>query len=299
VGRYRWRGSRRIASLVAVAIACLIAFPSAIEVASADKKKGLEAATEPAPGVPEAIGDYSSGCVLGASALPLEGTGYQVMHPSRRRYYGHPSLVGFLEGLGQSMAGIGSLILIGDMSQPRGGRATGGHASHQSGLDVDIWFWHPPAAKQRVLTEKEREQISAKSVLDGKNGAIKKAWAPSVSALLRFASDDARVERMFVHPIIKRELCASADPDPEKRAWLRKVRPWYGHDDHVHVRLYCPEGSTDCVSQAPVPKGDGCDELDWWFDEKAQADREQAQSRYRAKVVRRPTLPERCLALIP
>lgn len=268
--------------------------------AVAERKPGLEAATEPAPGTPEAIGDYSSGCVQGASALPLDGTGYQVMHPSRKRYFGHPSLVSFLEGLGKSMAQIDSLILIGDMSQPRGGRASGGHASHQSGLDVDIWLWHPKVAKERALTEKEREDLSAKSVLDGKAGAIQKAWTKSVSALLRFAADDARVERMFVHPIIKRELCAAADADPEKRAWLRKVRPWYGHDDHVHVRLYCPEGSKDCVAQAPIPAGDGCGEdLAWWFDEKAQADREQAQSRYRAKVVRRPTLPERCLALIP
>jgi penicillin-insensitive murein endopeptidase len=211
--------------------------------AIADSKEGLAAATEPSSGAPEAIGDYSAGCVQGASALPLDGAGYQVMHPSRKRYFGHPALVGFLQTLGTQMAAAGHVFLIGDLSQPRGGRASGGHASHQSGLDVDIWFWHPKAAKERALTEKEREDTKARSVLDGKNGVVRKQWAAQVRAMLHFAADDARVERLFVHPIIKRELCANEDADPAKRAWLRKVRPWYGHDDHVHVRLACPEGT--------------------------------------------------------
>jgi penicillin-insensitive murein endopeptidase len=45
------------------------------------------------------------------------------------------------------------------------------------------------------------------------------------------------------------------------------VRPWYGHADHIHVRLKCPTDSPNCRAQPPVPSSDGCSakELDFWF----------------------------------
>jgi penicillin-insensitive murein endopeptidase len=59
-------------------------------------------------------------------------------------------------------------------------------------------------------------------------------------------------------------LAQPAKPEAE-RAWLRKVRPWWGHDEHMHVRLRCPSGSPECDNQAALPEGDGCDRLGWWF----------------------------------
>jgi len=197
--------------------------------------------------------------------------------------------------LGKAMQEHSSVLLIGDLSQPRGGRATGGHASHQSGLDVDIWYWHPNAAEETELAANQREKLSARSILDGKAGVIRKAWKNKVATALRLASEDERVARMFVNPIIKRDLCETTKDD---RQWLHKVRPWYGHDDHFHVRLNCPASSPECEPQTPIAKGDGCDELDWWFDEKAQADRRAAQKRYQRKVVRGPRWPKACDALI-
>ena len=217
------------------------------------------------------------------------------MHPSRNRFYGHPELVAFIEGLGKAMQEQDSVLLIGDLSQPRGGRATGGHASHQSGLDVDIWYWNPKGAAENALTEPQRENLKARSILDGKAGTIRKAWKSKVALALRLTAEDPRVARMFVHPIIKRDLCESIQGD---RTWLHKVRPWYGHDDHFHVRLNCPADSTDCEPQAPIATGDGCDELDWWFDAKAQADRKKAQKRYQHKVLRGPRWPKACDPLI-
>lgn len=250
----------------------------------------------PAKGAPRAIGDYSSGCLQGAQALPLNGVGYQVMHPSRRRYYGHPSLLDFIVGLGRAVREAGlEVVLLGDLSQPRGGRASGGHASHETGLDVDIWYWHPKQAEQRKLTQKERESIKARSILDGKTSSIKAKWASTVARLLRLTAEDPRVERVFVHPIIKRELCAQPSDD---RTWLRKIRPWYGHDDHLHVRLACPEDSPDCVRQSAVPAGDGCDEIDWWFSEEAKSDRDKGRKRYQSKVTGGRKLPEKCFELL-
>jgi penicillin-insensitive murein endopeptidase len=71
------------------------------------------------------------------------------------------------------------------------------------------------------------------------------------------------VSRIFVAPGIKKSLCETHWND---RSFLGRLRPWYGHDDHFHVRLTCPPGATQCVDQTPVPPGDGCGkDLDYWF----------------------------------
>jgi len=250
---------------------------------------------EPMAGAPRAIGDYSAGCIQGAQPLALDGAGYQVMHPSRLRYFGHPNLLGFIQALGKRVVKqkLG-VVLVGDLSQPRGGRATGGHSSHQSGLDVDVWLWHPKSARKQPLSLEERESTSARSVLQKEQ--IQPIWKRYVTQLLELASDDSRVERIFVNPVIKRELCR--DVPAEQRAWLRKLRPWHGHDDHFHARLACPADSKDCKPQAALAEGDGCDQLDWWFDEKAQADRKKAQSDYQKNVVQGKGWPAQCEALL-
>ncbi len=218
---------------------------------------------EPARGPARSIGDYSSGCLQGAKALPLDGPGYQVMRPSRHRYFGHPLLVDYVRTLGKRVrAQRLGVILVGDLSQPRGGRAASGHASHQTGLDVDIWFWHPARAKNARLPVSDREELKAESVLDAKAAAIRAPWKQHVRNLLELSAQDPRVDRVFVNPAIKRELCKNRGG---ARAWLRKIRPWFGHDDHFHVRLACSPGDAECQSQAPLPDGDGCDKLASWF----------------------------------
>ena len=132
-------------------------------------------------------------------------------------------------------------------------------------------------------------------MLDGKVGKIRRIWKKRVTTMLELAAKDERVERLFVNPIIKRELCSDTSPE---RGYLRKIRPWYGHDDHLHARLSCPDNSKDCKSQEPLPKGDGCDEVDWWFDEKAQADRKKAQEQYQTNVVAGRGWPSACEVLL-
>jgi penicillin-insensitive murein DD-endopeptidase len=71
-------------------------------------------------------------------------------------------------------------------------------------------------------------------------------------------------ERILVNAAIKKELCRVESQNDQ--SWMSKVRPWYGHDDHIHVRLKCPADSPNCRAQPPVPGGDGCDKsLDHWF----------------------------------
>lgn len=290
--------SRPILARVLLSALCasLVGLP-AVGHAGGKRKNPWGQLAAPTAGAPSAIGGYSGGCIAGASPLPMDGPGYHVMHPSRNRYWGHPELVDFVQDLAvESQRCAGGVLMIGDLGQPRGGRATGGHASHQSGLDVDIWFWHPKGAADAPPSDRERETLRARSVLDGKRGEIRERWKRPVAAMLKAAGSDPRVSRIFVHPIIKRELCQTVDGD---RGWLRQIRPWYGHDDHFHVRLHCPKDSPDCQAQAPTPAGDGCgDELDWWFDEKAQADRKKARKKYQKKVVTARRWPEACDALL-
>ena len=195
--------------------------------------------------------------------MPHDGPAWQVMRPSRNRNWGHPDLVDFLTRLaGQQPEASGwPGLLIGDMSQPRGGPMRTGHASHQIGLDADIWLTPMP---RRTLTREEREHNSAINVVRSDWLDVDpRIWTLGHLAVIWSAANQKEVERIFVNPAIKKALCREAGED---RAWLRKVRPMWGHNYHFHIRLSCQKGQRECVPQAAPPAGDGCDKsLDWWF----------------------------------
>ncbi len=217
----------------------------------------------------QSIGTYTAGCLSGAVSLPQNGIGFQVMRPSRHRSYGHPDLIRFIENLAQTTNyQHKSSLLIGDLGQPRGGPTPSGHRSHQTGLDVDIWYLLSPQAALRSLDFNERETWSAPSVLVAKTDAIDdKQWLPTHEKILEAAARQPEVDRIFVNPGVKRQLCLNK----ENRDWLRKIRPWWGHDDHFHVRLKCPVNNKNCSVQEALPEGDGCDaSLAWWFSEEAK-----------------------------
>ena len=217
----------------------------------------------PAPLATHAIGGYARGCLAGGVALPADGATWQAMRLSRNRFWGHPTLVAYLERLATDAARLDGWtgLLVGDMAQPRGGPMRGGHASHQTGLDADLWYI--PMPPQR-LTNAERDNLSAISLLRPGTLEVDPArWDPRIGALLQRAASYPEVARIFVHPGVKQILCQTAGAD---RDWLRVIRPWYGHDDHFHVRLDCPVGDATCIPQAPPPEGDGCgEELAYWL----------------------------------
>lgn len=214
----------------------------------------------PIAGAAQSIGGYSNGCIIGAQPLALKGEGYQVIRYQRNRYYGHPQLLSYLQSLGKkaNQAGLPP-ILIGDMGMPAGGRFSSGHASHQTGLDADIWLRFGPMD----------DNIAAKpdglGLLVVNKGAqtVNQNWQPQHATLIKLAAQDPKVDRIFVNPAIKVKLCQTSGQD---REWLRKIRPWYAHDSHFHVRLTCPKDAQHCENQAPIPAGDGCgEELYSWF----------------------------------
>ena len=221
------------------------------------------AVTLPSHQTARAIGGYAKGCLAGAQALPTDGPAWQVMRLSRNRNWGHPKLVAMIERLAADVKAKDgwSGLLVGDLSQPRGGPMVSGHASHQIGLDADVWLTPMP---DHILTAKERETMGAGSVLsdDGLTVAREK-WTDAHTALIKRAASYHEVERVLVHPAIKQVLCYAAKDD---RGWLTKVRPYWGHDEHIHIRISCPPGSADCKSQPAVPGDEGCGkEIDDWL----------------------------------
>lgn len=210
-----------------------------------------------------AIGFYSRGCLAGGRALPVDGETWQVMRLSRNRNWGHPALVSFLERFSArlpSQTGWPGL-LVGDLAQPRGGPMLTGHASHQVGLDADIWLTPMP---DRRLSRREREEMSATNLVrPDRLDVDPSVYTKAHLALVRAAAREREVARVFVNPAIKRAFCRDAGRD---RDWLGKVRPIWGHNYHFHIRLACPAGEEGCEDQAPPPAAEGCGaELDAWF----------------------------------
>ncbi len=237
-----------------------------------DKKESLPAKLLfaakqlPSLGKAMAIGYYPRGCLSGGVPLPVTGPTWQVMRVSRNRNWGHPSLIRFLEKFSPLAAKATGWkgILIGDLSQPRGGPLPYGHTSHQSGLDVDIWFMPMPA---RVLSNDERDKLAfVNLVAEDWKQLDPKTWTPQHVNFIKTAAEQPEVERVLVNAAIKQELCRVE----KKPAWLAKVRPWYGHHDHIHVRLKCPADSPICRAQPPVGGEDGCDKkaLEFWFSDR-------------------------------
>jgi penicillin-insensitive murein endopeptidase len=207
-----------------------------------------------------AVGWYSKGCLSGGVHLADNGPNWQTMRLSRNRAWAHPKLIKLVQRLASDAKAKDGWpgLLIGDMSQPRGGPMTSGHASHQVGLDADIWLTPMP---DRTLTAKEREDILATSMLDKTSLKVDpNIWTGKHLALIKRAATYPEVERIFVHPAIKKALCEGAGKD---RAWLAKVRPLWGHNYHFHIRIGCPNGG--CTPQPAVHGDEGCGKelTDW------------------------------------
>jgi penicillin-insensitive murein DD-endopeptidase len=211
------------------------------------------------------IGFYSRGCLAGAKALPVDGESWQVVRLSRNRMWGNPAMIAFLERFSRKAKaeGVWNGILVGDISQPRGGPMLTGHASHQVGLDADVWLTPMP---DRTLSREERETMSAVDMVAEDGLSVTAHWTPAQAAIIKVAAQEPEVERIFVNAAIKKALCETAKGQP----WMNKVRAYWGHNYHFHIRIKCPAGDAGCEPQEPVPPGDGCDKsLAWWFTDEA------------------------------
>ena len=216
----------------------------------------------------QAIGSYANGCLAGGIKLPKNGTGYQVMRLSRERYYVHPSLYHFITGFAQKINTSHSFkgIFIGDTSTAIGGAMPSGHTSHQTGLDVDIWL---TPSYDIILPDTERETLSSISHVTPKQ-TMRPSWTQDYTDFVLMAAHDNQVARIFVNPAIKKQICKQTNWHKNRKA-LAKIRPWYGHDEHIHIRLKCPKNNIYCINQPEPNPHHGCsgNDIDWWFTDEA------------------------------
>ena len=134
----------------------------------------------------------------------------------------------------------------------------------RSGSTRTIWLTPMP---DHTLTHAEREEMSAVNmVTDDGLGVDRAHWTARQAGIIQAAAEEPEVDRIFVNAAIKKALCETAHGQP----WMTKVRAYWGHNHHFHVRIACPAGETGCQAQEPVPPGDGCDKsLAWWFTDEA------------------------------
>lgn len=209
------------------------------------------------------LGFYAKGCLAGGVAISADGPAWQVIHPSRNRRWGTPDMVALVQRLArEAKASDGwNGLLIGDISQPRGGPMLSGHASHQIGLDADIWLTPMP---EHRMSYQEREDVPQASVLRKDMMRVDdRKWSKAHERLILRAAGYPQVERVFVHPAIKKKLCDTVEG--RDRSVLNKIRPIYGHHYHFHIRMSCPAGTEGCERQAAPPVDSGCGKevADW------------------------------------
>ncbi|SPT70306.1 penicillin-insensitive murein endopeptidase [Anaerobiospirillum thomasii] len=208
-------------------------------------------------------GSYNAGCIANSVELERNSPDYQVQIWGKGRNFGHPQTISYIEDLVRRTKDAGlPPLLIGDISLKNGGPfgSRSNHASHNTGLDVDIAFDFASPRKT------QSELLKPKDVYIVKNDALTSDFDTDRIKLIYLAANDDRVDRIFVSPRIKEGMCKLFSAHKDSAIWLSRLRPWFGHKAHMHVRLKCPEGSEHCIKQQAVPEGDGCGyELMSWF----------------------------------
>jgi murein endopeptidase len=180
-------------------------------------------AAAPAARRSRAVGKPWRGRLVRGVQLPAFGEGYVTWDPILEqvpnrgwRRWGTDALVALVQRISAEL-GLdhpeAPLLVVGDLSRPRGGifdeRFGGlGHASHQNGLDVDVYY-------------------------PRKDGLARAPWRPD------------QVDRRLAQELVDRFVAAGAEkifvgPRVRLRGPPQIVQPLVHHDDHVHVRIRRP-----------------------------------------------------------
>jgi murein endopeptidase len=167
-----------------------------------------------------AVGDPAAGRLVGGVRLPREGEHFFTWDPIERhapnrpwRRYGTGRLVSLVLRVAREYQRAhprAPRMAVGDLSRPRGGDFGPqfgfiGHASHQNGLDVDIYY---PRADGRERAPRDATEIDP---------------ALSQDLVDRFVAAGART--VFVGP----NTGLTGPPGV--------VVPLVNHDNHLHVRV--------------------------------------------------------------
>lgn len=223
------------------------------------------------------LGTHADGTLRHPAVLPVEGDGYSIPGPwrVRRANYATEELVGAVVRAARAVERDepGGTAAIGDLSR-RGGGGSAEHRSHQSGRDVDVFFYSvdrdgrpmPPGdAMLRFAPDGRAVRWSPPKGVKQPSAAVPAArfdarrnWA-FVRALL--SDPEIEVQFVFIHralaaALLREATTAGDDPALVARASFIMRQPSDSdvHDDHMHIRLYCApnDRSLGCVDKGPV-----------------------------------------------
>jgi murein endopeptidase len=167
-----------------------------------------------------AVGAHAAGRLVDGVRLPAEGRNFFTWDPVLRRSPNRPWRRWGTDRLVRIVLRVARdhreahprapRLAVGDLSRPHGGDFGPrfgyiGHASHQNGLDVDVYY---PRADGREL-------------------------APRVAS---------QIDRRLSQELVDRFLAAGAEmifvgPNTGLRGPPERVQPLVHHDNHLHVRL--------------------------------------------------------------
>jgi penicillin-insensitive murein endopeptidase len=213
------------------------------------------------PPMEGSVNRSSFGLLLNPERLPAQSDYFRFYNKGDRPY-GVPQLIELIAHSAKTVADTfaGSVLLVGDLSASSGGKISG-HSSHRTGRDVDFGFYVTDGADGFAegfpLVCFDRFGVSARG---GRALVFDRArnWH-LVEALL--TDQRAQVQWIFVSDGLKALLLEWAlangrDVEIIRRAAsvLHQPGDSLPHDDHFHVRIYCPADATGdyCVDQNPI-----------------------------------------------
>ncbi len=248
-----------------------------------------------AEGKSEAIGTHNNGCILYSAELNKNGEGYKLPRIERNHNYGHPEMIALLEDYSYRVKEmLGKDLLIADISKKNGGPIFMLHSSHQTGLDADIWF--TLYDDKQNLSSQDMASIKPLNMADEKLKSVSSYWGSNQEDIIKLFAQSEKVDRIFVNYNIKNYYCSKF----RNQDWQKKIRPWWGHNEHFHIRLKCPQGSEECISKGQEIKDDGCgNDLAWWFSDEAKQPKSKKEAE--AKLTEEQILerlPNRCKEIL-
>lgn len=219
-------------------------------------------------GVPnQAIGQHDGGRLSTPSQLPRQGPGF-IARPGRaEKSYGTDLMIGLLTAASAQVEQVvpnKSPLVVSNISKKTGGRLCNGkscHASHQTGLDVDVAFPSHKSVRDLWSACNSRGSNCVKGV--SKDFDAQRFWLFAKQAT---CADKNPVIAIFVDTAIKEHMCDWARnqgenlSDPNSCAFkaLRAMKYEPGHHNHFHMRLKCP-GNRDCRNATvSLGRGTGC-----------------------------------------
>lgn len=213
------------------------------------------------------VGTSSDGYLVRASHMPLEGPFHRFMttQAARGTNAGTDELVGALLKAAERVAKRfpGTRLQMGNIARDGGGDIPWSR-SHNSGRDADIGFFVLDAHGQLVdLHDLVRLNRLGEGTIAGEPVRFdaERTWV-LVKALL--TDPGIRLQYLFISKPLRAKVLAVAERHHEKAdlveraaAVLRQPLGAAAHDDHLHVRIVCPDPdlAEGCVDTMQLPDG--------------------------------------------